>query len=626
MSLPRRKLSRALLATHISTAAAALLVAGLLLLAFEFLSLRRELTNDMQAHARIISLNSSAAVVFGDKAAAAETLSALNTLSNLRAAVIFDANGRRIAEHREDRKVIIDPPDASLLRDTYRFGLGSLTVVEPILMAGDRVGAVVINSGLDRLYARVAVFGGVFVVVGLGGLLASFPLMKRMSGQIKSAEARLDHLAHFDPVTGLLNRNAFNEYLQSESTAPMSRGKQLGLLLLDIDNFKSVNDTFGHQLGDQLLRQIAERLSASVRDGDKVFRIGGDEFAVAFVRIDSAERAVEITRRLFDQFTRRFRLESQEIEAAVSGGISLYPRDADSIQALASNADTAMYLAKRNGKNRFEVFEAGMNVVMQQRLRVTKELRKALERDQIHLVYQIQADVDDLKVVGVEALLRWNHPELGTVQPKDFIPIAEETGLIIALGRWTIRAACREASTWHALGIRDVRIAVNVSVRQMRDDQLLACIDEALAETGLEPRLLELEITESLLLENIDENIALLKQLRARGINLSIDDFGTGYSSMAYLHQLPIDRLKIDKSFVHNIPGDGEVITTAIIAMAHRLGIGVIAEGVENQVQLDFLRGADCDVVQGYLLSRPLSASHLAERLRSCPNLATLQS
>lgn len=611
LSQPYRKLSRTFLATQISTASAALLVAGMLLLAFEFLTLRRETINDLQAHARIISLNSSAAVVFGDPAAAAETLSSLDTLSNLRAAVIFDANGGRVAEHRENRKVVVNAPDEGLLRDAYRFGFGSLTVAEPILVAGERVGSVVINSGLERVYVRIGVFAGVFVIVGMGSLLVSLPLMKRMSGQVKSAEARLDHLAHYDPVTGLLNRNAFNEYLQSEAAALMPNGRQFGLMLLDIDNFKSVNDTFGHQLGDQLLRQIAERLTAAVRDRDKVFRIGGDEFAVALVRIEGAERAERIANRLFEQFTRRFRLESQEIEAAVSGGISLYPRDANNIQALASNADTAMYLAKRNGKNRFEMFRPEMNAATQQRVRLTQELRRALDRDQIELAYQVQANADDLKITGVEALLRWNHPELGAVEPGDFIPVAEDTGLIIALGRWTIRAACREASTWRASGIRDVRIAVNVSVRQMRDEQLLACIDDALAESGLEPHLLELEITESLLLENIDENIALLKQLRARGINLSIDDFGTGYSSMAYLHQLPIDRLKIDMSFVNNIPGDGEAITTAIIAMAHRLGIAVVAEGVENDIQLDFLREAGCDTVQGFLLSRPLPAAQL---------------
>jgi diguanylate cyclase (GGDEF)-like protein len=611
LSRPYRKLSRTFLSTHISTASAALLVAGMLLLAFEFFTLRRESINDLQTHARIISFNSSAAVVFGDPAAAAETLSALDTLSNLRAAVIFDAKGRRVAEHRENRRVVIDAPDEVLIRDAYRFGFGSLTVAEPILMAGERVGSVVINSGLERVYVRIGVFAGVFVIVGMGSLLVSLPLMKRMSGQVKSAEARLDHLAHYDPVTGLLNRNAFNEYLQSEAATLMPDGRQFGLMLLDIDNFKSVNDTFGHQLGDQLLRQIAERLTAAVRDRDKVFRIGGDEFAVALVRIEGADRAERIARRLFDQFTRRFRLENQEIEAAVSGGISLYPRDASSIQALASNADTAMYLAKRNGKNRFEMFRPEMNAATQQRVRLTQELRRALDRDQIQLAYQVQANADDLKITGVEALLRWNHPELGAVEPKDFIPVAEDTGLIIALGRWTIRAACREASTWRASGISDVRIAVNVSVRQMRDEQLLACIDHALAESGLEPHLLELEITESLLLENIDENIALLKQLRARGINLSIDDFGTGYSSMAYLHQLPIDRLKIDMSFVKNIPGDGEVITTAIIAMAHRLDIAVVAEGVESDVQLDFLRDAGCDTVQGFLLSRPLPAERL---------------
>jgi EAL domain-containing protein (putative c-di-GMP-specific phosphodiesterase class I) len=252
---------------------------------------------------------------------------------------------------------------------------------------------------------------------------------------------------------------------------------------------------------------------------------------------------------------------------------------------------------------------------MQQRLRLTHELRNALERDQIHLVYQLQAAADDLRVVGVEALMRWNHPELGAVPPGDFIPVAEDTGLIIALGRWAIRTACRDAAAWQASGAPKTRVAVNVSVRQMRDDQLLSCIDEALADSGLDPQLLELEITESLLLDNIEESIALLQQLRMRGINLSIDDFGTGYSSMAYLHQLPIDRLKIDMSFVHNIPGDGEVITAAIIAMAHRLGISVVAEGVENRVQLDFLREAGCDVVQGYLLSRPLPADRMAERI-----------
>ncbi len=611
MSVPEnlRHGYRALVTTHLAVAAAALVLVGVLLLVFEFLTMRSNFVDDLRAHARTVAITSAPAIIFQDRFAAEETLAMLEPLPSFQAAAIFNSRSELVAEHGHPEQLQIEQLDASLRQCGHRFGLRTLYVAEPIVFEGQQIGTVVLRSGLERLYARVLLFALFLGLVSVGALAVTYPLISRMSLRIKSAEARLDHLAHFDPVTGLLNRNAFKTQMQRWLYQAGMSQQTLALLILDVDNFKIVNDSLGHQYGDQLLRQISGRLGDSVRAGDKVFRIGGDEFAVALFPIDGGEEAEQVARRLFEQFERPFLLDRQEWDAGVSGGMSLYPGDAGSLHELTRNADTAMYLAKRMGKGRFEIFRPELNELMQQRSRLTNDLRRAVERHELRLVYQPQAASVDLTVTGMEALLRWDHPELGAVGPTQFVPIAEESGVIVALGRWAIAESCQQLREWRRAGLAGVRMSINVSARQLRDEGLLSFIDATLVETGCSPEQLELEITESLLMENVEANIVLLKQLRERGIQLAIDDFGTGYSSMAYLHQLPIDRLKIDMSFIRKIPGDGEVIASAIIALAHRLGISVVAEGVETRAQLEYLRASGCDTIQGYWLAQPMPAA-----------------
>ena len=593
---------------NFATVIAALAVAGALLLTLQFFSIRRQLVEDVRAQAHVVGLNSSAALMFEDDQTGAETLNALRPLPDLEAAALFTVLGRRMAQYHRDGEPQID----TLPLTSYQGDLDGFVVADPVVLEGRTVGHVVMRSGYDRLYRSLLAFAGLFVLAGAGALALSYPLVQRMRREVRSAEARLDELAHFDPVTGQLNRNAFNEHLRLMAKRLHDEpDARMALLMLDLDNFKVVNDTLGHHLGDDLLKQLAQRLFDMLRRSDAIFRIGGDEFAVTLFPVSSSIEVMAVAERIMAAFRQPFLLGSQEVHASISCGISMYPDDARDLKVLTSHADAAMYRAKRNGKNSFELFRSEMNEEMQRRHRIQIDLRKAIEQDQLLLHYQPQAETHSLRVVGVEALVRWSHPELGWVPASEIVSIAEESGLIVPLGRWVIRQAVRQAQLWRELGIDGLRMAVNVSARQARDEDFVDFIASALERTGGSPELLELEITESLLLDDTERNVRFMRRIRAKGIRLAIDDFGTGYSSLAYLQRLPIGKLKIDMSFVRAIPGDGEAITTAILAMAHSLGLSVVAEGVENEHQLDFLRRAGCDVIQGYLLSKPLASDEM---------------
>lgn len=613
----RARLRRgSLVGSQLSTAAAALLIAAILLLVFEVAVVRNEVIGDLRAHARGVAVGTAPALVFDDHVAVVETLMVLETLKAFQAAAIYDVAGARVAVHRHADSPAIELPDRLSSPPGHWMDLRSLHVVEPIWFGEERIGSVLVRASLERLYMRVLLFAAALVAVCLGALAISYPRISRMSARMKLAEQRLDQLAHFDPVTGLPNRNAFNAHLARLLAEAWRSGQSTALLMLDVDNFKLVNDSLGHQFGDRLLRQIAARLTRSLRSEDRVFRIGGDEFAVLLYPVDGLIQAEQAAQRILGQVQQGFLLERQDLHAALSCGISLFPDQADSAQVLMSNADTAMYAAKRSGKNQFATFRPQMTVANQLRMRLGNDLRHAIARGELRLEFQPQAACKSSAITGMEALLRWDHPQLGQIQPREFISIAEEGGLILELGSWAIRQACQQVVHWQSQGLQPVRVAINVSTRQVRDPGLWSLIDQALQATGCPAELLELEITESLLMEEVEANIAVLRQLRQRGIHLSIDDFGTGYSSMAYLQRLPVDRLKIDMSFIRNIPGDGEVITSAIIALAHRLGIDVVAEGVETEAQLQFLKAAACDTIQGYWLAHPLPAAQAQRWLR----------
>ncbi|HEY0062636.1 MAG TPA: bifunctional diguanylate cyclase/phosphodiesterase, partial [Telluria sp.] len=358
---------------------------------------------------------------------------------------------------------------------------------------------------------------------------------------------------------------------------------------------------------------------ATLRKTDIICRIGGDEFVIIVEPSGDAGTVDEVARKILAALAEPFAVNGHQLYVSASIGVSIYPRDAGDARTLTRSADTAMYHAKNNGKNGFAVFQPAMEERAQKRLKLEANLRRALECDELELHYQPQIDLRSGRVVGVEALARWRCPELGQVSPAEFIPVAEESGIIVALGRWVLQRACRQAALWRDAGLLDTieHVAVNLSARQTRDDGLMDDILAILRETGLPARLLELEITEGVLMENVNANLDLLHGFQAAGIHLSIDDFGTGYSSMSYLKRFPIDQLKIDRSFVHDVPGDGEAIATAIIAMAHSLGMTVVAEGVETVEQLEFLRRAGCDIMQGFYFARPMAVPELTEMLRT---------
>ncbi|OWW19120.1 putative bifunctional diguanylate cyclase/phosphodiesterase [Noviherbaspirillum denitrificans] len=608
---------------NLVTAGAALLVASVLLILFQFFSLRGALLEDMKVQARIVGENSAAALLFGDSKASRETLAVLEASPSIEAAGLFTLQRAPLASYIRDGQPAIPMPPPELVTDGHRFSINHLEVAQHVKIDGRDIGLVAIRAGLDQLYARLVGYAGLTLVIAAGSLAVAYLLVARMRRAVKSAEAHLDYLAHIDPVTGLPNRHAFNEHLATALDKVDRFGGCVGLLLLDLDNFKIVNDTLGHHSGDSLLEQVARRLMECLRGGDVICRIGGDEFAI-IIEPSAASTATNVAEKVLAVLAAPFDLDSHEIYVTASVGISVYPDDAPDLETLTRNADTAMYQAKGRGKNAFEQFHPELDKRVQKRLSLETNLRKALERGELMLYYQPQVSVSNGRLVGLEALLRWNHPELGMISPVEFIPVAEDSGLIVPIGRWVLRTACRQVAQWRDAGLGAIPVSVNLSARQTRDPHLVHDIIGALREVGVPPSQLELEITETVLMDNVHANVDLLHRLQTEGIRLSIDDFGTGYSSMAYLKRFPIDQVKIDRTFVRDIPGDGddEAITTAIIAMAHSLGLSVVAEGVETEAQLAFLRDAGCDIMQGFHIAEPSPPEQVTAFLRSCMPIA----
>ena len=449
----------------------------------------------------------------------------------------------------------------------------------------------------------------------------------------KQAEEQIRFLAYYDGLTHLPNRALFIERLKLALASASRHSRRIAVLFLDLDRFKHINDTLGHSAGDELLRRVADRLRRVLRITDTisrgvsrdllhangtVARLGGDEFVVSATDITRGEDAARVAGRILDALSDPFELNKHEVFVTCSIGISLYPDDGRDSDTLLKSADSALYHAKDAGRNSFQFYNKSMNAAAFQRLFLENSLRKALKRDEFLLHFQPQVDVASGAIIGAEALIRWRQPDLGLVSPADFIPVAEETGLILAIGEWVLRQACAQSKAWREQGFDSLRCAVNVSGRHFWQSQLLQVLDEAVRSTGVDPRRLELEITESVLMRSGTEAVDILKQLKARGLRVSVDDFGTGYSSLSYLTRFPIDVLKIDQSFVRDITTDPNdaAVTTAIIAMARSLGIDVIAEGVENAEQLAFLRQQGCRLMQGYLFGRPCPADEFGELLK----------
>lgn len=430
----------------------------------------------------------------------------------------------------------------------------------------------------------------------------------------KTAESTIEQLAYHDSVTGLPNRTLLHDRLKLAINRAGRDGQGAAVLFLDLDRFKSVNDSLGHAVGDQLLRLVGNRLLECVRASDTVARLGGDEFVVLISALENDHAVGNVVMKILEKLCEPYKIDGHEVYTSSSIGISLFPRDGRDAEELLKNADMAMYQAKEAGRNTCHFFSPELNIRATERLLLESTMRRALEREEFFLVYQPQMELSTGHIAGIEALLRWRHPDLGVVPPNNFIPIAEETGLIVPLGEWVLAEACRQTVRWQQEGHPPLRIAVNVSARQFRQKNLGLRVDKILKETGLDPALLELELTESAVMENPEEAILTLRQLKKMGITLSIDDFGTGYSSLSHLKHFPIDRLKIDRSFVKHVTRDynDATIAEAIIALAHSMKLTVVAEGIEHIEQMEFMHQRHCDTMQGFYLSQPVTAEEFS--------------
>ncbi|MYN02161.1 EAL domain-containing protein [Pseudoduganella sp. DS3] len=439
----------------------------------------------------------------------------------------------------------------------------------------------------------------------------------------KEAEQRIQHIAHHDVLTGLPNRVLLQDRLQQAIAYANRSGLPMWVVLIDLDRFKFVNDSLGHKAGDQLLQTVASRLQSSVRESDTVARLSGDEFVAILSQYPDEQLSPAIIERVMAALAQPVLLEGKEFFVTCSIGVAVYDADGTPAQNLIEHADIAMYSAKKLGRNTFQFYRSAMNDEAQERLRIESALRNALERDEFVLHYQPQVDLQTGQIVGMEALLRWQHPELGMVPPARFISLAEETGLIVPIGAWVLRTACQQARALQDAGFPGLRMGVNLSARQFAQPELVSSIAAVLAETGLDPSLLELELTESLFMHDVAQGVNLLYELKSLGVALSIDDFGTGYSSLSYLRNFPIDVLKIDRSFVNDIATDADdaAIVVSVIALAHNLELRVIAEGVESEEQLEFLRRHGCDEFQGFYFSRPVEAAQLRQMLHEGKHL-----
>jgi diguanylate cyclase (GGDEF)-like protein/PAS domain S-box-containing protein len=446
----------------------------------------------------------------------------------------------------------------------------------------------------------------------------------RMSGitmdidERKHAEERVQFLAYYDPLTGLPNRALLQDRLTKALASARRQKDKVALLFFDLDRFKTINDSLGHSVGDLLLKEVAERLKKWAREQDTVARIGGDEFLIVLTSVKDFSGAAVAAERLMDTMIREFVVQGHPLSISCSLGISIFPEHGTDGDTLIKGADAAMYCAKDYGRNNFQFFTEDMNAQVVEQLTLGNSLRRALDKKELFLVYQPQVNIASGRIVGLEALLRWQHPELGLVPPHKFIRIAENSGLIMPIGEWVLRTACSQARKWQDEGLLAVSVAVNVSAVQFRQEDFCKVINRVLRDTSLDPQYLELELTESLLLANADVTFSVLQELKAMGLTLAIDDFGTGYSSFSYLRQFQVSKLKIDRSFIRDVavnPNDA-AITTAIISMAKSLNLKVIAEGVENEAQMSFLRAYHCDEIQGYYFSEPLEVDKVADKLR----------
>ena len=526
-----------------------------------------------------------------------------------RAGLLADA----VTALRQDRFDVV-------LLDLHLPDASGIDCVEKIQRADPHVPVVVLSGQGDEDYAVEILNRGVqdYLVKWEGDGRVILRAI-RYAIERKRSEAKLHYLARYDSLTGIPNRQHLREQLEHATTRAIRRQQQMGLLFLDLDRFKAVNDTLGHELGDELLRAVVERLKGSVRQGDTVARLGGDEFAVLLEDVSGPLEIEPIARSIVSRFQEPFQLGGRQLSVTASVGITLYPTDNTDPMALLNNADIAMYQAKEQGRNNFKFFAPSMHEEILRYHGIENDLRKGIAEQQFQLLYQPQVSFSDYRVHAVEALLRWNHPTRGLVTPDEFISVAEESGCIVPLGLWVLDEACRQLKQWEAAGLPVPRMAVNVSAVHFHQPDFHDHVRETLSRHSVEPGRIELELTERSLMEDTDGARASLRALKNIGVRLAIDDFGTGYSCLAYLRRFPIDVLKIDRSFVSdlNTSTDDQAICAAILSIAQRLSLDSVAEGIESEQQLRFLTKQGCRFGQGYYFSRPIDALQIATMLAS---------
>lgn len=617
---PRGALGVRLTRLALGAAVLALLVTGTVLNIAMFVQARDALIDETTTQARVIAANLGATLLFQDTHAAGEVLGSLERSPSVRRATVFDARGTLFVDYQSPGlapEALQPLRSAGLPGHSIRQGL--LVVVERIENASAELGRIRFEVPLEPLYQRAWLFGGITAVAAACAMLLAYLLAVGVRRDVDGIERRLDELAYLDPVTGLYNRHAAHEHLESYLAQSRRSGEGFSIVTLDLDDFKAINDSLGHPIGDEMLRLVAQRLQQVLKPGARAYRFGGDEF-VMICPWQPGYRDPH----LYGVMAREVlggSVQVQGIDARLGGsvGVARYPVDGQRAEEVLLASDMAMYQAKAAGKNQVAVFHAGLRELNEQRLRIESDLRAALREGRLRLHYQPIIDLASGQVVGTEALLRWHHPERGVVPPAQFIAVAERSGLIVELGGWVLQQAAQQQQRWAAMGLPPLPVAVNVSARQLRDGRLLQQFDQALASTGCDASLIEIELTEHTLVEDIDDNIRLLTALRERGVRIAIDDFGTGLSSLAYLKKLPAAKLKIDRSFVRDLPDDrGDVaIVEAAVSMAHALGLLVVAEGVETEAQHQMLGRLGCNFGQGYLYSPALDGTQFAEWARS---------
>jgi diguanylate cyclase (GGDEF)-like protein len=650
-SLRDIRVSRKLAMIMTAATTTALLLMAVAFVAYDYSTSKHEALDELTTFGKIVAGNSTAAVSFNDAKTAAEVLNTLKEVLDMQTGCTYDAAYHVLAEYH--RSVGDKCPNRIAAMPVAAFIPAGASYSQPIRLNESTAGYIYLESNLLLMQTRRGHFIDITVTFLLVSLLAGMLLgtilqrwivrpiaalatvvdrvsesrdyalraepeggdevgklvsgFNHMLDEIQHSHTRLEKQAMNDELTGLPNRRLLADRLSYSLAAAIRQESCLAVIYLDLDGFKLVNDTLGHSVGDLLLRQVAERLQKRVRASDTFARIGGDEFMLVAAPIRSAKDAGLIAHELLTQFTNPFALAGHDLTLTASIGISLYPQDAMEAEQLVQQADTAMYVAKGSGKNKVIFFSPEFGEAVRERLELENLLRGALEHGELALHYQPEFELKNRRLVRFEALARWNNPTLGMISPMKFIPIAEESGLIIPIGKWVLEQACREAVRWQTLSEDPVMVGVNVSSIQFMQDDFVGVLAHALEITGLDPKLLQLELTETVLLPGAGDCVTKMSQLRSLGVSLAIDDFGTGYSSLSYLPRLAFDHLKIDRSFLLHIieSKDSQATMRSVVELAHNLNIRVIIEGVETAEQLALIRSMGCDEVQGYLFGRP---------------------